>query len=483
MTRLVPNRTEATRIYRVGELNREARDLLEEAYGRIWVEGELSEVRRHGSGHVYFTLNDPKEVAQLRGVMFRSDARRAKATLERGTAIRFQGSVSLYPERGQYQLVARVALPAGAGDLHAQLERLKAKLAAEGLMSTERKRSLPRYPSLVGVVTSAEGAAMHDIVRVSEGRFPARLLVSDCRVQGESAPREIVNAIRRLERVEGLDVIIVARGGGSGEDLWAFNHETVARAVAAARVPVVVGVGHETDVTLADLVADMRAATPSNAAELVLPEYGRVLEALADLNHRLERAAAAHIDRKRLGLARIDRRMGGPRADLRRARHSLDQAAFALGVAMRARARQRLASLTAMDSRLAQHDVRRSLANHRNRLGHLHGELRRLIAPTVLQSRRRFDRALAQCDGFASSLVRERREELELLTARLESMSPYRVLERGYAIVVHQGAALTDAERTRPGDPLEIRLHQGSLIAYVDRIRDAAGEAPKENGQ
>ncbi|MGB5311778.1 MAG: exodeoxyribonuclease VII large subunit [Polyangiales bacterium] len=293
------------RVFRVSEVNRAVRLELEAEWASVLIEGELSDVKRSQQGHVYFSLNDEEEPAQLRGVMFRSDVGRTKAPLENGARVRFRGKLSLYQARGQFQLIARSAKLAGEGDLAAQFRKLRAKLEAEGLLDLARKRPLPELPRVVGVVTSRTGAALHDIMRVAAERCPVHILVADCRVQGETAPRSIVSALELVQRVNDLDVVIVSRGGGSAEDLWAFNDESVARAIAACRVPVVSGVGHEVDVTIADLVADVRAATPSNAAEIVVPEREALLREVQSLERRLSQAFDSRIGGLRLTLERL----------------------------------------------------------------------------------------------------------------------------------------------------------------------------------
>jgi exodeoxyribonuclease VII large subunit len=364
-------RKEPARIYRVGELNRRIR-LKMERWGDVWVEGELSDVSRATSGHVYFTLNDGVEQAQLRGVMFRGDARFARAKLEDGERVRMLGVLSLYEPRGTFQMLARVALTAGEGDRRAELEKLKKKLAAEGLFAAERKRKLPRFPSVIGVVTSREGAALHDVIRVASARAPVRLVVSHCQVQGPEAPISIVRAIRRICRLPGLEVVIVARGGGATEDLFAFNDERVARAIASCPVPVVSGIGHEIDETIADLVADVRAATPSNAAEIVVPDGTALRAEIEASRRRLERALEVRVGRERLRLERLERRLADPRRALAGVRHRFAASRADLERAVEtalANERTRLAALT---HRLGRLDPRAALARDRAALDCTH---------------------------------------------------------------------------------------------------------------
>ena len=257
-------------VFTVSRLVRAAHRTLEQQYSRILVEGEISNLRIVASGHAYFTLKD--DAASLPVALWRSTLSRLRFRLHDGLALRVGGRLGIYPAQGKFQLYAEHAEPAGQGTLMQQLERLKAKLHAEGLFELQRKRPLPLWPRRIGVVTSATGAAIHDILKVTRRRCPSRILLAPALVQGESAPRTLLSALTRLQRMPEIDVIIIGRGGGAAEDLWAFNDEALARAIAACPVPVVSAVGHEIDVTICDLVADVRAATPSHAAELVTPE-------------------------------------------------------------------------------------------------------------------------------------------------------------------------------------------------------------------
>lgn len=471
-SRQAEDEDESQRVHGVAELNRIVRRMLEDRFVRVWVEGELSDVTKHGSGHVYFTLNDPVEAGQIRGVMFRSDARRAKAELRRGAKVRFRGSLSLYAERGAYQLVARIAVPAGEGALHAQFERLKKKLSDEGLLAAENKRTLPAYPRRVGVATSAQGAALQDIIRVARERFPVHLLISDCRVQGSEAPSSIVRALQRLDERDDLDAIIVARGGGSGEDLWAFNDEAVARAIAACRVPVVCGVGHETDITIADLVADARAATPSNAVEQLLPERAAVAEQMRSLTHRLERIAEARLDRERLRLARLSQRVLGPPEQLRALRPVLERLHRRLEASQRQRLQQVRKRLQERVAQLRALDARSKIRTDRNVLAGLERELRH-SAHTLLAPRGQALAAeQAQLRELARHTLSTRREALSSLTGKLGGLDPNAVLRRGYAIALHEGRAVLESDQVGPGQPLQIRLHRGTLDVRVEQEED-----------
>ncbi len=417
----------ADRIYRVGEVNRMVRYTIEDRWSNLWVEGELSGVTHSAAGHVYFTLNDEDEQAQLRGVMFRSDVARTRAPLENGSRVRLRGGLSLFEPRGQFQLIARIAKPAGEGDLAQQFAKIKKKLEAEGLLEAERKRPLPLLPRTVGIVTSIKGAALKDVIKVAARRCPVRLVVADCRVQGNTAPPTIIAALEAIQKLEDLDVVIVTRGGGSAEDLWAFNDEQVARAIASCRVPVVVGVGHEVDITIADLVADVRAATPSNAAELVVPEQEILLGDLESLERDLLRAFEVRVGRDRLRLERLERLLLDPRHTL------LD-------------VRRRLAGLS---DRLADHNPRTRLA--RNRRGLDHWETRLMRAGRTPIERARV--AIAQNE------------------ARLQALSPLNVLERGYAIALKKGKAIRSVSEVNAGDSIDVRVADGAFPARVEKDR------------
>ncbi|HEX6939803.1 MAG TPA: exodeoxyribonuclease VII large subunit [Longimicrobiales bacterium] len=274
-------------VYTVSAVNALVRDFLEGAFPPLWVAGEVSGWKRHTSGHCYFGLRDA--TAQLRCVMFRSDAQRLPTDPDEGMEVRALGTLTLYERRGDYQLVVRELEAEGAGGLwRLAFERLRARLEAEGLLAPERKRSLPRCPAKVAVVTSPMGAALHDILHVIERRAPwTRIIIAPAKVQGDGAAEDVARAIERVGWAGVADVVIVARGGGSVEDLWAFNEEVVARAIAACPIPVISGVGHEVDVTIADLVADARAPTPSAAAEMAVPDGQALARHLEDLGGRL----------------------------------------------------------------------------------------------------------------------------------------------------------------------------------------------------
>lgn len=453
----------------VAGLNRAVRLGLENEFGDVLVVGEISDLTRAASGHLYFTLNDENEQAQVRVVMFKSDVRRSRATLESGARICVRGGLTLYEARGSYQLLARAAFPAGEGDLAAQFRKLLEKLSAEGLTAPERKRALPLLPRCIGLVTSEHGAAVHDVVRVALERCPVRIVLTPCLVQGEAAPATIVRALRAVQKIPELDVVILARGGGSSEDLWAFNDETVARAIAACRVPVVSGVGHEVDTTIADLVADVRAATPSNAAELVVPHRAALLDKLHHARRMLSRAMEAQLGRERLALTNKGRRLRDPRPKLTRAQAQLHAAERRLARAFQARLARARLDLDARERKLSTLSPRARLTAQRVLLSRLRTRLS--------QSTRAWLRPQSErLSTIEQRIVRQQREQLAHLrqrfaeqAIRLDAMSPLSVLSRGYSIVFSErtGKALVRAQEVKQGERLRIRLHEGEVRADV----------------
>jgi len=439
-------------VYTVSELTGRLKAALEEAFPAVWVEGEISNLRTPGSGHSYFTLKD--EGAQISAVLFRGRGRRVRFDLEDGMQVLAFGGLDVYAARGQYQLVVEMMEPKGLGALQLAFEQLKRKLEAEGLFDDGRKRPLPVFPRVIGVVTSPTGAAIRDILNIIGRRFgDLRILIAPVRVQGDEAPAEILQALINLQEVAELDVIIVGRGGGSIEDLWAFNDERVARAIVACRVPVISAVGHETDFTIADFVADLRAPTPSGAAELVVREKLSVVEALMDLYARLKQAVTAEIAGYRERVKYLGRRrvLTDPARALRDLHRRLDELQGRLRLGLRSSQRQvghRVA--------LATDGLRRSsplarIAGGAALLTQLSGRLSASAGHSVKVSRSRF----AETVG------------------RLESLSPLGVLGRGYSLTrLPSGAVVRSAGQVAVGDPLEILLHRGALGAQVTGVKE-----------
>ncbi len=440
------------RVYTVSELTAGIKGALEGAFPAVWVEGEISNLRVPSSGHAYFTLKD--EGAQLSAVLFRSRGRRVRFEPEDGMHVLAFGGLDVYAARGQYQLVVELMEPQGLGALQLAFEQLKRKLEAEGLFDEGRKRKLPVFPRVIGIVTSPTGAALRDMLNIIGRRFgDLHILIAPVRVQGDGAPAEIVQALSNLQETAELDVIVVGRGGGSIEDLWAFNDETVARAIVACRVPVISAVGHETDFTIADFVADLRAPTPSGAAELVVREKLAVIERLVDLYARLKQAVVADVAAQRERLEFLARRrvLTDPARSLRDLYRRLDELQGRLRLGLRAGQRQVRHRLALLTQALSAKNPASRIAADTALLGQLRGRLVSAAAHGVKASRAR----------FATSV------------GRLESLSPLAVLSRGYSVTrLPSGALVRSAAQARSGDLLEILLHQGALGARVTEVRE-----------
>jgi exodeoxyribonuclease VII large subunit len=435
------------KVLSVSELTTQVKRLLETSVGQVWVGGEITNLRAQSSGHIYFTLKDAG--AQLSCVCFRDAARESRALLTDGQQVILQGDVTVYEVRGQYQLVVRQMELRGVGALQIAFEKLKLKLAAEGLFAPERKRTLPKYPQRIGLVTSPTGAAIRDVLHVVQRRNPGlEIILAPCRVQGQGAAEEIAEAVKLLNRSSvaseniapiqrfndstNLDLILITRGGGSLEDLWSFNEEIVARAIFESAIPVVSAVGHEIDFTIADFVADFRAATPSAAAEIITEGVFASREFVSD----------------------------------------------ALGV-MRQRTRQRVArateDFTSLAGRLSRLHPRRRLNESLQRLDDLQSGLMRGVKSGAR------DRAIALKDLTGrflrvrpAQLLKQRRESLRQLEKRLNSLGPEQVLTRGYSITTDAatGKILRDAARIKAGQKLNTRLKKGRIVSKVEFSAD-----------
>lgn len=441
-------------VYSVSELNRNAKLLLREQFGAVLVEGEVSRFSRHRSGHWYFTLKDG--AAAVDCAMFRTANRRARAAPGVGDAVQVRARVDLYEVQGRYQLNVEDLRPQGAGDLLRRFEELKARLRAEGLFDPERRRPLPAYPRVVGVITSPEAAAFRDVERALRRRWPlARLLLYPSPVQGRDAPDKLAAALARAGREARCDVLLLVRGGGAPEDLQAFSEERVVRAVAACPLPLVTGIGHETDTALADFAADARAATPTAAAELASPDQAEARRRCARLAERLRGGLEARLARARGELearaSRLDR--AHPVARIQSHQQRLDELARGLTRGLQAR-RERL---------------ERRLRTARERL-RANAPLRRLE-----RTRRDLTRSSRRLAAAADGLRRTRRARLRQAAATLQAVDPRRTLARGYAIARLGGAAgrriLRDAAAARPGDALEVELGRGAVDAEVTRSK------------
>ncbi len=424
-----------------------ARLILERQLGVVWVGGEVSNLYRAPSGHVYFTLKD--ESAQVKCTLWRSKAQLVPFPLADGLAVEVRATPSIYEQKGEFQLNVDAVRHAGLGALYERFLRLKSALEAQGLLDEARKRPLPRFPRGVGIVTSPRGAAVRDVLATLHRRWPSLpVIVYPVLVQGDAAARDIAEAIATANRRAEVDVLIVCRGGGSLEDLWAFNEEVVARAVHGSALPVVSGVGHETDVTICDLVADVRAATPTAAATLVVPDIAEHRHRAGQLARRLARAAEHALARRAQSLDGIARRLVHPSARLEAQRAGLADLAVRLARGAARAARERKAALSACRVRL----------------------LRELRAPLP---------QYPHVAALRDTLVRAGRDRLRRDTSRVESLGrnlahldPGRVLERGYAIVTRRdGPVVTDAARLAPGDALSITLARGAADATVTGTR------------
>ena len=443
-------------VYAVSELNAQVRARLESGFGQLWVEGELSNLAQPASGHWYFSLKDSR--AQVRCAMFRQNNMQVQFRPESGQQVRVRVRVSLYEARGEYQLVVQHMEPAGEGALRQAFEELKNRLQAEGLFNPEHKRSLPWLPRRIGVITSPTGAAIRDVLHVLRRRFPAiPVVVYPVPVQGEEAPGRIVEALHLAAERSECDVLILTRGGGSLEDLWSFNDEAVARAVHACPLPIVAGVGHEIDFTIADFVADLRAPTPSAAAEAVTPDRGELAQRVQGLAGRLQRAGTRLIrdgdNRLRAQTSRMQALHPGRRITEQIQR--LDELWLRMDRACRLGLRQRSDRLRGLYDRLHAHSPARRLQLHHDRLAHQHQRLEGAM-------HRRLDR-------LARSLA--------VASRGLSAVSPLATLDRGYAIARQpDGTVVTDARQVHSGDPLNVRLARGELLCDVRETRPVLKE-------
>ncbi len=433
----------------VAELDRKLKRAVEGASGRDWVQGEVSALKRAASGHTYFTLKDEREEAIIDCVMYRFQAQRARRFLVEGTLLQVLGRATLWAPRGRLQLVVEAARPAGRGALLEALERLKAKLAAEGLFDRSRKRPLPRKPHLVGVITSAQGAAWHDIRTVALRRAPLRLLLCPALVQGDGAPESLLRALGMLEKVNGLDAVIIGRGGGSAEDLMAFNDERLVRRLASCAVPTVSAVGHEIDTSLCDLVADARAATPSEAAELLVPDQASELRQLGALAASMAYAMRARLDEDRAVLENLRLKIADPRFVIAEKQQLIDDLSLRMERFITRELKLSAAALTRQRQRLAGQHPRVVVARSKTRLVPLSG---RLIHAMDTRLRRE------------QAAVRQ-------VQASLQALSPVAILSRGYSIVLDEhGRAVRASTDTTAGARLHARLGRGGLEIRVEKI-------------
>ena len=431
----------------VTQLNSRVRTILgnSPAVRDLWVNGEISNLKRYPSGHYYFTLKDAG--SEIRAVMFAKSRQRIDFEPKENMKVSAFGSVDMYVQRGAYQFVVESMRPAGVGDLYLAFEALKKKLEAEGLFEESRKRPLPRYPRTIGVVTSEKGAVIHDIITTSGSRFPADILLAPALVQGDGAAESIVVGIELLNRI-GVDVLIVGRGGGSLEDLWAFNEEPVARAIASSKAPVVSAVGHETDFTIADFVADRRAPTPTGAAAIILRDRTEILNQLRTDMSRASRALSASLERMSHRFEVLDARLSPEKA--------LDD------LSMKA---------MALDDQMnrAQNALNGTVAEMRRRYEVVNAKL----SPSAGLARidlleNRVDGLGSRADSNMSRRLDVSKARLESLSGRLESLNPRNVLSRGYGMVTDsEGRTVTSIDDIRIGGIVSIQMRDGSATAEI----------------
>ena len=435
------------RIFSVRDLVSAVRTQLEREYTDIWVEGEISNYRPAESGHLYFTLKDDN--AQLRVVIWRTQARLLRFKPENGLQVIARGRVTVYDQRGELQLSAEYLEPKGTGALQIAFEQLKAKLAAEGLFDRERKKPISRLPQRIGIVTSPRGAALHDMLNILRRRHESvGVLIYPAQVQGDAAAAEVASGVRYFNRAKNVDVIVVARGGGSLEDLAAFNDEALARVIAGSEIPVISAVGHETDFTIADFVADLRAPTPSAAAELVIESKRQLEEGVETLRRRLGRAARYQLQQIKLRLTELAQHgaFARMREAIRRREQRVDELVYRMAQAERKTIQGQMRRLDVAATRLRHLDLRL-------RLTYFHKQL---------------DTQTSAIQTAMRTVVTQRRGRLEHLTAQLQALSPTNILERGYALVFDsEGRLVKDAAQVKAGDEITAQVATGKIGAVV----------------
>lgn len=438
------------KIYTVSRLNQEVQKLLETGFGTLWLQGELSNFSRPASGHFYFTLKDSQ--SQVRCAMFKGRNRYVDFGPQNGDAVLVRGRLGLYSARGDFQLIAEHMEPAGAGKLQAEFERTKRQLDAQGWFSAEHKKPLPKIPQRIGIVTSPTGAAIRDVLQVLKRRCrQAEVVIYPTLTQGAAAAPALCRALRRANARNETDVLLLVRGGGSLEDLWAFNEVSVAEAIRDSRIPVVAGIGHEVDITISDLVSDLRAPTPSAAAELATPDTENLLRQLIHLNRQLSRLQTDRLKRDQLSLQQFTKRLHlrHPEALVRERVQRLDDLQLRMVKSWQTRLERSTARVN---------DIVKSLT--------LHSPGQQLI---------RYDTMLAALEQRLNSAIHTRhnhaKTRFELLLRALHSVSPLAVLDRGYALIKKDSKLITKPTRVKPGDEVTARLADGEILAIVKATR------------
>lgn len=446
----------ALRIFSVTELTQLIKQEVEETFLDVWVEGEVSNLRIPSSGHIYLTLKDQE--SQLKAVIFRSSGRHLKFQPKDGQQVLCRGHLTVYEPRGEYQLVVDYLEPKGIGALQLAFEQLKERLRAEGLFDEQRKRPLPMLPRKIGIITSRTGAVLHDMLRILDRRFPnLSILIHPVAVQGEGAGDEIVRAIEDLNALAasggGLDVLILARGGGSLEDLWSFNEEKVARAIAQSHIPIISAVGHETDYTIADFVADLRAPTPSAAAELVVRPKQELIGWVQSLDDRIRHAIRVRLEAQHSKLRELQRSIPSPRKQLEALFLRLDELGWRSGQALIRLLREK----------------RRSLRDRTQGLSSLRPDTRLRYWNILLDSQH------GQLIQQMTSIIQGRRAALAGVIGRMDSLSPLAVLSRGYSIArrLPTFEVVREAKQVARGERLKLKLYRGELVCQVDEVEES----------
>jgi exodeoxyribonuclease VII large subunit len=437
-------------IYTVTRLNREAKAVLEGSFPPIWVQGEISNLARPSSGHLYFSLKD--KYSQVRCAMFKGRNQILKFNPENGVEVFAQASISLYEGRGEFQLIINQLEPAGVGALQLAFEQLKERLAQEGLFDPQHKRPLPVFPQQIGVITSSTGAAVRDILHVLKRRYPsADVIIYPVPVQGDGSAALIAAALEKANQRDECEVIILARGGGSLEDLWSFNEEKVARAIFNSRLPVITGIGHETDFTIADFVADQRAPTPSAAAELVSPDRNKLFEQAQARQGWLVNSMMRRLDRYRQTLAWCEKQLPNPVRRLQTISQRVDEMGLRSQRAINSRIELEVVRVSRLRAEIARFNPVQRLAHYHAKCMHLHEQLRNRIGYTLREAANRLGRS----------------------THALQTVSPLSTLDRGYAIVSApaSGHIVKDINTVRPGDVVSTQLANGSFESQVTGVK------------
>lgn len=462
------------KVYPVGELVAAVRTQVERAFTDVYVEGEISNYRPAESGHLYFTLKDG--LSQLRVVMWRTQARLLRFRPESGLQIIARGRVTVYDERGDLQFQAEHLEPKGAGALQIAFEQLKAKLQAEGLFDPARRKPIPALPRRIGLITSARGAAVQDILNILRRRHESvNVLIYPAQVQGETAAHEVSTGVRWFNRQGGVDVIIVARGGGSFEDLFAFNDEGLARTIAASEIPVISAVGHETDFTICDFVADLRAPTPSAAAELVIRSKHELAEKVLAIHKRMTQAVNYKLLRANNALSNLVQHAVFVRMQdsIARRQQRTDDLVYRLAQTQSRILKSQLRRLDALEASLRRHDLRVRTGEMRRQLETRASQLNATMARLLVARRTELNRLVASLGSAGPNLLLRRRSHWERLHSNLQALSPKAILNRGYALVFDKkGQLVKQASELKVGEQVRTQLGTGEFTSTVERIKD-----------